>query len=156
MRGSARTRRATFCAVSAQEHRRFDHAPYIAAVRRAIEIRDVRVTDTQVSTSPDGRREATLTLRPDSAAFAERLPEEASASWDEDNGWSMVVRRDSLVSQVHKGLGLLPGPGDVAAWAVVLLTHPELTPSYEDHPFRDHVVADHSFEEQLARYARGD
>ena len=110
----------------------------------------------QVSTSPDGRREATLTLRPDSAAFAERLPEEVSASWDEDDGWSMLVRRDSLVSQVHKGLGVLPDPGDVAAWAVVLLAHPELTPSYEDHPFRDHAVADSGFEQELARYARGD
>ena len=156
MRVSARTKRATFGAVSAQEHRRSDHVPYIAAVRRGLEERDIHVTDTQVSTSSDGRREATLTLRPDSAAFAERVPEEASASWDEDDGWSMLVLRDSLVSQVHKGLGVLPGPEDVAAWAVVLLTHPGLTPSYEDHACRDHAVADSRFEQELARYARGD
>jgi hypothetical protein len=36
---------------------------------------------------------------------------------------------------------------------VVLLAHPELTPSQEDHPFRDHVVADVAFEDELARYA---
>jgi len=141
--------------MSAKEHRWADHAPYIAAVCLGIETRDIHVTDAQTSTSGDGRREATLTLRPDDAAFPERLPGEASVSWDEDNGWSLLVCHESLASRVHKGLGVLPDPEDVAAWAVVLLAHPELTPSYEDHPFRDHSVADPSFEAQLARYAPG-
>jgi hypothetical protein len=146
--------RARFGAVGAQEQNRADHAPYIAAVRRGIEARDIRVTDVQVVTS-EGRREATLTLRPDEDAFAERLPREASASWDEDNGWSMLVCHESITSHVHKGLDVVPDPEDVAAWAVVLLAHPELTPSYEDHPFRDHSGTDPEFEAQLARYAPG-
>lgn len=141
--------------MGAQEHRRADHSPYIAAVRRGIETRDVRVTDVQTTTSGGGRREATLTLRPDDAAFAERLPGEASASWDEDNGWSLLVHHESLASRVHKGLDVVPDPEDVAAWAVVLLAHPELTPSHEDHPFRDHSADDPGFEARLARYAPG-
>src|SRR6266851_2750829 len=145
---------ATFCAMGAQKHRA-DHAPYIAAVRRGIETRDIRVTDVQTSMSGDGRRQAILTLRPDDAAFAEQLPGEASASWDENNGWSLLVHHESLASRVHKGLGVVPDPEDVAAWAVVLLAHPELTPSYEDHPYRNHSVADPDFEAQLARYAPG-
>ena len=155
IRGRARTVTVTVTAMSAQEHRRADHAPYIAAVRRGIEMRDIRVTDMQATTSGDGRREATLTLRPDDAAFAERLPGEASASWDEDNGWSLLVRQESLASRVHKGLDVVPDPEDVAAWAVVLLAHPELTPSYEDHRFRDHSAEDPGFEARLARYAPG-
>ena len=146
---------ATFCAMGTQEHRRADHAPYIAAVRRSIETRDIRVTEVRTATSGDGRREATLTLCPDEAAFAERFPAETSASWDEDNGWSLLVHHESLASRVHKGLGVVPDPEDVAAWAVVLLAHPELTPSYEDHPYRNHSVADPDFEAQLAQYAPG-
>jgi hypothetical protein len=76
----------------------------------------------------------------------------ASMSWDEENGWSVSVRRESLTSQVHKGLDVVPEPGDVAAWAAVLLAHPELTPSRDDHPFRDHRVADPVFEALLAAY----
>ena len=144
---------AKFCAMGAQEHRRADHAPYIAAVRHSIETRDIRVTDVRTTTSGDGRREATLILRPDDAAFAERVRGEASASWDEDNGWSLLVDHESLASRVHKGLGVAPDPEDVAAWAVVLLAHPELTPSYEDHPFRDHSAEDPGFEARLAQYA---
>lgn len=142
-------------AMSAHAPRRADHALYIAAIRCAVEARDVRVADVQVGTSPEGRREAVLNLRPDSEAFAERVPEVASASWDEDNGWSMLVRDGSLASRVHKGLSVLPDPEDMAAWVVVALAHPELTPSYEDHPFRDHEVADPEFEDQLARYTAG-
>jgi len=141
--------------MGAREHHRADHAPYIAAVRRGIEMRDIRVTPVTITTSGDGRREATLVLRPDASAFAERLPGEAAASWDEDNGWSMLVRLGRLTNQVHKGLGVMPDPEDVAVWAVTLLAHPELTPSYEDHPFRDHRAEDPGFEAQLAWYAPG-
>ena len=59
----------------------------------------------------------------------------------------------ALINPVYKGLGVLPDPEDVAAWVVILLTHPELTPSREDHPFRDHAVEDPAFEAALARYA---
>jgi hypothetical protein len=133
-------------------HGRADHTPYISAVRRSIEARDIRVAEMAVTISEDGRREATLLLRPDEDAFAERVPGEASASWDEENGWSMVVRQEPLTSQVHKGLEVVPEPEDVAAWAVVLLVHPELTPSRDDYPFRDHRVADPFFEVLLAAY----
>ena len=136
-----------------QEHRRADHSPYIRAVRRGIEARDICVADMAVTSSSGGRREARLLLRLDEGTFAERVPGEASATWDEDNGWSMLVQRKSLASRVHKGLGVVPDPEDVAAWAVALLAHPELTPSREDHPFRDHRVADPDFEALLAAYA---
>jgi hypothetical protein len=141
----------TVASMSAQDNRS-DHAPYIAAVCRSIEARDIRVTDIQATVSGEGRREAALALRPDESAFAERVPGEASASWDEDNGWSLLVRDGSVANQVHKGLGVLPDPDDVAAWAVVLLTHAEITPSREDHPFRRHSLADPEFEAWLARY----
>jgi hypothetical protein len=49
-----------------------------------------------------------------------------------------------------KGLGVVTDPEDVAAWAVVAMAHPELMPGREDHPFRDHSVADVSFEARLA------
>jgi hypothetical protein len=79
--------------------------------------------------------------------------------WDEENGWSLGLRRDlatgAVLNPVYKGLGVLPDPEDVASWVVVLLTHPELTPSREDHPFRDSGDADYEFEAQLARYAPG-
>jgi Family of unknown function (DUF6292) len=145
---------ATF-SVMALQHRQADHAPYIEAVRRDLEVHDIRVTGVHVAVTGDGRREAVLTFRPDEAAFAGQVPEEASARWDEDSGWSVLVRHGPLENRVHKGLGVVPDPGDVAAWAVVLLAHPELTPSYEDHPFRDHCVPDPEFEAQLARYAPG-
>jgi hypothetical protein len=138
-----------------QASSRTSHAFYIEAVRRGIEEHDVRVADVQVGTARDGRREATLVLRPDAEAYLERVPQEASASWDEDNGWSVLVRHGSLVNRVYKGLGVLPDPEDAVAWVVVLLAHPELTPSYEEHPYRDHAVADPGFEDQLARYAPG-
>jgi hypothetical protein len=138
--------------MDAPEHSRADHAPYITAVRRRLEARDLRVAEMAVTISEDGRREATLWLRPDQDAFAERVPGEASASWDEENGWLMVVRQESLTSQVHKGLEVAPEPEDVAAWAAVLLAHPELTLSRDDHPFRDHRVADPVFEVLLTTY----
>lgn len=74
-------------------------------------------------------------------------------SWNEEDGWSILVDGESAAVGVYKGLGVVPDPEDVAAWAVVAMTHPELTPSREDHPFRDHSVADLSFEAQLAGYA---
>jgi len=88
-------------------------------------------------------------------AFAERVPPEASAIWDENNGWSLLVRDGPLANHVHKGPGVVPDPEEVAAWAVDLLAHPELTPGRDDHPFRDHSAADSEFEAQLARYAPG-
>ena len=153
MQGSCLAVRAMVGFMSAHGPERADHAFYIAAVRGAVEARDVRVADVQVSTSSDGRREALLALRSDDEAFAERVPEVASVSWDEDNGWSILLQDGSLVSRVHKGLGVLPEPEDVAAWVVVALAHPELTSSYEEHPFRDHKVADPEFEEQPAGFA---
>ena len=154
-RGKAAGMMVTVTGMGAQEHHRADHGPYIDAVRRGIEIRGIRVTHATTVISRDGRRQATLVLCPDESAFAGRLPGEASASWDEDNGWSMLVRQGPLANHVHKGLGVAPDPEDVAAWAVTLLAHPELTPSYEDHPFRDHRAQDPAFEAQLARYAPG-
>jgi len=138
-----------------QEHRRANHAHYIAAVRRGIETRSIRVIDIRTSTAADDGREATLLLRPDETAFPVPVPAQASASWDEEDGWSLAVGSGPAASRVYKGLGVAPDPEDVAAWVAVLLAHPELTPSREDHPFRDHSVPDPAFEAQLARYAPG-
>jgi hypothetical protein len=44
---------------------RVDHGPYIAAIGRDLEARDIRVADATVTTADDGRREAALLLRPD-------------------------------------------------------------------------------------------
>jgi hypothetical protein len=115
---SAASVTATLTSMGAQEHRRADHAPYIAAVRRGIETCDIRVAEVQATISGDGRREARLTLRPDDSAFAEQVPGEASASWDEDNGWSLLARHGPLASCVHKGPGRgagSPGRGRVGS-----------------------------------------
>jgi len=145
----------TVTTMGTQEHHQADHFPYVAAVRRGIETRGIHVANVTATTAGDGRREATLVLYPDDTAFAERVPPEASAIWDEDNGWSLLMRQGPLANHVHKGLGVVPDPGDVAAWAVVMLAQPEATPSRDDHPFRDHSAVDPEFEAQLARYAPG-
>lgn len=145
----------TVTTMGTQEHHRADHVPYIAAVRRGLETRDIHVANVTATTAGDGRREATLVLRPGDTAFDGRVPQEASAIWDEGNGWSLLVRHGPLADHVHKGLGVVPDPEDVAAWAVVLLAHPELAQSHDDHPFRDHSAEDPEFEAQLAQYAPG-
>jgi hypothetical protein len=73
----------TVAGMGAKEHRRADHASYIAAVSHSLEARDIQVADVSVNTSPEGRREAALLLRPDEDAFAERVPGQVRASWDE-------------------------------------------------------------------------
>ena len=143
----------TVTAGDVTERGKVDHGPYITAVGRGLEGRDVRVADVTVTVAADDRREATLLLRPDESAFAEGVPAEARASWDEENGWSLRVSREVPGGDLRKGLGVVPDPEDVAAWAVVALAHPELTPSREDHPFRDRSVADPGFEAVLAGYA---
>jgi hypothetical protein len=136
---------------------RAGHGAYIAAVRRSLEEGDVVVTSARIGDL--GVRSAELHICPASGAFAAPVPAEAFMHWDEENGWSLGLRRDlamgAVLNPVYKGLGVLPDPQDVASWAVVLLTHPEVTPSREDHPFRDSAIADHEFEAQLARYASG-
>ena len=137
------------------EYRRTGHAPYVEEVRRLLEARDLDVTVVS-ATSRGGRREAVLLLHPERAAFAEPVTGEAFLDWDEENGWSLTTRPDPGMLggaiPVFKGLTVLPDPEDVAAWVVVLLTHPELTPSREDHPFRDHTAEDPEFERQLSTY----
>jgi hypothetical protein len=134
-----------------------EHRPYVGAMQRRLEARDVAVDGARV-TAAGGWREAALVLRPDQEAFPLEVPPEAVLSWDEENGWSLAACRDSATgpaTSVHKGLSVLPDPDDVAAWVVVLLTHPELTPDREHQPFRDHRVPDPAFDAQLARYAPG-
>jgi hypothetical protein len=147
-----------FAGVGEQERARAGHAAYIGAVQRGLEEREVTVTLTRTGSS-QGVRNAELRLRPVADMTATPVPEEAFLGWDEENGWSLGLRRDpvtlAVVSPVYKGLGVLPDPDDVASWVVVLLTHPELTPSREDHPFRDHAVEDPEFEAQLAWYGSG-
>jgi hypothetical protein len=134
------------------------HAAYISAVQRCLQERDISVS-TILPISSHGPRNADLHLRPDADAFADPVPHEAFLAWDEENGWSLGLRRDpatrALLSPIFKGLSVLPDPEDVALWVVVLLIHPELTPSREEHPFRDHAVEEPEFEAQLARYVPG-
>jgi hypothetical protein len=132
---------------------RADHAPYIAAVCRDLRARDLRVADTLVWTAADGRRDATLLLRPDEGAFPAPVPGLVRLRWNEEDGWSVAVHGGPAAAAVYKGLDVAPGPQDVAAWAAVAVAHPELTPSREQHPFRDHSAADASFEAWLAHYA---
>src|ERR1022692_4564360 len=86
------------------------HAPYIAAACRAIETRGIFVADVRTTASSGDRPEAPLLLRPDAAAFAERLPAEASATWDEEDGWSLAAGDVPSASRVHKGLDVVPDP----------------------------------------------
>jgi len=142
--------------MDAEDHRRADHGPYIAAVRGRLQARDIRVASTTVTTAGDGRREATLELRPDQDAFAEPVPPPASARWDEQNGWRLRVPREGLPShEVRQRTSVLPAADDVAAWAVVALAHPELSATGEERQVRDHAVPDPEFEARLARYAAG-
>lgn len=140
-------------AENAASESRADHAPYIAAVCSDLERRDVRVVDTMVWTSRDGRRQAVLLLNPDDGAFPVEAVGQVRAQWNEEDGWSILAGEEPSGGGVYKGLGVVPDPEDVATWAVVAVTHPELTPSREDHPFRDYSVVDASFEAQLATYA---
>ena len=93
----------------------------------------------------------------DPTAVTETGSGDATVTWNEEDGWSFAARRDAAAiaagDPVYKGLGVVPDPDDVAAWVVVLLAHPELTPSREGHPFRDRSVDDPAFEGSLARYA---
>jgi Family of unknown function (DUF6292) len=138
------------------EHSPASHARYIGEVVHLLKRRDVSATLISMS-SPGDRREARLLLRPDQEAFTEPVPAEAALGWDEENGWSLIISADPDVpvapAPFYKGLSVLPDPEDVAAWVVVVLAHPELTPSRDDHPFRDRAAADPAFEDELARYA---
>jgi hypothetical protein len=137
---------------------RADHGPYIAAVRRQLEARGIRSSDIRVSRR-DGRRATALLVALADAdnVIGAGATSDASLYWDEEDGWSLRARPDAgdpgSADPVHKGLSVVPEPADVAAWVVVLLAHPELTPSREDHPFRDHLARDQGFEELLARYS---
>jgi hypothetical protein len=149
---------ATFASVSEPARSYTGHSAYIGAVRDRLQERGVRVSAI-MPVSSRGPRNAQLRLRPALDAFADPVPEEAFLYWDEEDGWSLGLRRDpatlAIVNATFKGMGVLPDPEDVASWVMVLLAHPELTPSREDHPFRDHAVEDPQFEAQLARYADG-
>ncbi|MGH3305852.1 MAG: DUF6292 family protein, partial [Streptosporangiaceae bacterium] len=122
-----------------------------------LEAREVQVITVSLS-GHDGRRSALMLLGPDDpAAATETGSGDARLTWDEENGWSLAARREAeavaVGDTVYKGLGVVPDPDDVAAWVVVLLAHPELTPSREGHPYRDRSVRDPAFEGSLARYA---
>lgn len=150
------TTTGTVSGMCADGQPRADHGPYIAAVRRALEALDIEVVSITVTTSAAGRREATLELRPDQDAIAEPMPAHASARWDEDSGWQLLVPRETLASHdVSEGTSILLSPGAVAAWAVVTLAHPELSLSAEREPVPHNLGTDPEFEERLARYQPG-
>jgi hypothetical protein len=133
-----------------------DHSAYIAAVCHQVEAQDISTVDVRIGVSPEGRREAAMRLKPGDSAPVDQVPLDVSVSWDEEYGWSLLARYDSIPpvpgSPVHKGLTVLPDPDDVAAWIIVLLARPDVTPSREDGPYRDCSSADPAFEVQLAHY----
>jgi Family of unknown function (DUF6292) len=147
-----------FAEVGDQQQILAAHAGYIDAIRRRLEEQEITVTLARTG-SRHGVRTAELHIHPAADIAATAVPDEAFLAWDEERGWSFGLSRDPArlapLSPVHKGLGVLPDPEDVASWVMVLLTHPELTPSREDHPFRDHAVEDPEFEAQLVRYTPG-
>lgn len=136
--------------------RQVDHSAYIAAVRHQLEAQDIATVDVRISVSSEGRREAAMRLKPGDSAPVDQVPLDASMSWDEEYGWSLLAHYDSIPpvpgSPVHKGLSVLPDPDDVAAWVVVLLARPDVTPSREDGPHRDCSSPEPAFEDQLAGY----
>lgn len=138
------------------DERRADHSPYIAAVRDRLAARDIQVTNMSVTTAPGDLRQAALELHPDPDEFPGPVRDQASAHWDEDTGWSLRITQDSLPDhEVREGASALPDPDAVAAWVLVALTHPELTPANDGPPFRQHQHPDPDFEARLARYAPG-
>ena len=70
------------------------HAPYISAVRRCLEAREVRVITVSLS-GHGGRRSALILLGPDDpTAATETGSGDATVTWDEENGWSLAARCD--------------------------------------------------------------
>lgn len=138
-------------AVGAGEQVGADHGPYIRAVRDALGARDIRVAEAGIDIAGRHGRTAWLAVRPEQEMFAERVPAEAHVWWDERNGWSLRTLSGPLENLISKGLDVLPGPEDVAAWVLVALAHPELTPSYEGE--RAYRLPDDEFDARLARYA---
>jgi hypothetical protein len=136
---------------------RADHGHYVAAVRRQLEACGISASDIRVCRQDGRRATALLVALTDADGVSGASTSDASLYWDEGDGWSLRTRPDagdlSSAAPVYKGLSVVPEPADVAAWVLVLLAHPELTPSREDHPFRDHLMQDRGFEELLARYS---
>jgi Family of unknown function (DUF6292) len=139
--------------VVAVNTQRADHAPYVAAVRRALEARDLVIQGMAATFTANGCRQAMLELRPEAGSPAELAPEPVIASWDEERGWSL---RDQLGVVFREGIEVLPEPGAVAAWIVVALAYPALAATFPDcDRFRGHTAADAVFELRLAGYAPG-
>jgi hypothetical protein len=139
--------------VSEQSQSEAEHGPYIRAVGRGIEARDIAVSAVEIGLYGDDEfRWARMTLSPDASEFAGPVVAEATAEWDEESGWSIVLPGGATGHGVLKGQSVLPEPDDVAAWVVVTLTHPELSLSYEDD-FWVRPMAEDEFQARLARYA---
>jgi hypothetical protein len=130
------------------------HGPYIRAVGRGIEARDIAVSGVVVRGLGEEVRWARLTLRPDRDEFAGAVVAEATAEWDEESGWSLVLPGGSAGQGILKGLDQLPDPAEVAAWVVVTLTHPELSLSHE-YDSSAPALGEEEFRARLARYAAG-
>jgi Family of unknown function (DUF6292) len=128
-----------------------DHEPYIAAVCAALARRDIQVSEMALINA-ERCREAALTLTPDPSAFDCSLPDQPAVFWDEISGWSLIVHRADIETEYWEGTKVLPDPDAVAAWAVVVLTHPALELARDRVCFRDKDAADPAFGAELARY----
>lgn len=144
----------TVDSVNAPQQSGTGHGPYIQAVESAIEGFDIGVSAVEVSGQGEELRWARLTLRPDQDEFAGAVAAEATAAWDEESGWSLVLPGGATGQGILMGPDQLPDPADVAAWVVVTLTHPELSLSFEyDSPVPS--MGQDEFRARLARYAAG-
>ena len=134
---------------------RADHWPYIEAVCRALVSCGIRVSELTLPESEPPCRQARLVLRPMADAFASNVPETATASWDESNGWQITVSHEDLVSQFAEGTNVLLTPHGFAAWAVITLTQPGQADG-NDHTRRPHDprVSDPEFEARLMTYSQ--
>ena len=135
---------------------RADHRPYALAVRRALRDGGIAVPEMTVTTATGGFREMTLVLRFSGEDDTEPVPESGTASWDEETGWRLRLAGSGPGGGFCEGTGVLPGPGEVAAWVAIALTYPALAAGGPDRGrFRDHAAGDPSFESRLSAYAPG-
>lgn len=134
------------------------HDGYIAAVHAALADQDIAVEYVVLDREP--LRSATLYLSIDEDDFDSPFlqAEELLMRWTEEDGWILiapVLQENGVMTRApwHHGFSVLPDPEEIATWAAILLSRPDLTISREDGPYRGRRDNDPGFENALLRYA---
>ena len=140
---------------------RADHRPYVEAVRVALLLDDIQVSDATFNTGTV--RSATMTLLPPDDGFEEpwhhtfTSAERVELRWTEEDGWSLLAlhARDGkrLPTVWRPGFGSVLPANEIRTWLAVLLAMPGVSPSQDDGPYRSHQADDPAFETSLAFYA---